>query len=238
MLLAVDTSTQWVGLALYDGVQVLGEMTWQTRNHHTVELAPAVQELLGRCGAKAGDLKALGVAIGPGSFTALRIGLALAKGIALALRIPLAGVPTLDVLAAPVPVQALPLAAVLQAGRGRLAVGMYAAHGPKWRAQGEPQVMSAEALAQQITEPTLVCGELAPNERALLEKKCKLALVLSPAHSLRRPSFLAELAWNRWKAGLADDAVALSPIYLRAPDIPADEPVSAPAASGTQGARA
>src|SRR5512138_2408534 len=99
MLLAVDTSTTWIGLALYDGMRVLGEMTWQSKNHHTVELSPGINELLNRCGVTTANLGALGVAIGPGSFTSLRIGLAMVKGMALALRIPVVGVPTLDVLA-------------------------------------------------------------------------------------------------------------------------------------------
>jgi len=50
MLLAVDTSTAQVGLAVFDGAQVLGEMTWRSKQHHTVELAPAVAELMRRSG--------------------------------------------------------------------------------------------------------------------------------------------------------------------------------------------
>ena len=63
MLLAVDTSTSWIGLALYDGSHVLGEMTWQSRSHHTVELSPGVNELLQRCGVETTELQALGVAL-------------------------------------------------------------------------------------------------------------------------------------------------------------------------------
>ena len=100
MLLALDTSTQWIGLALYDGTQVFGEEIWQTHNHHTVEIAPAVQRLMGRCAVLPSALEGIGVALGPGSFTSLRIGLAVAKGMALALHLPVAGIPSLDVLAA------------------------------------------------------------------------------------------------------------------------------------------
>ncbi len=61
MLLAIDSSTQRVGLALYDGAQVAGEMVWTSQNHHTVELAPAVDELLRRCGVKPDELTCLAV---------------------------------------------------------------------------------------------------------------------------------------------------------------------------------
>src|SRR5512133_429109 len=103
MLLAIDTSTQVMGIALYDDPMVVGEMQWTSANHHTVELTTAVDLLMKRCGVKPSDLTLLVVALGPGTFTGLRIGLAFAKGLALSLRIPLIGVPTFDFLAASQP---------------------------------------------------------------------------------------------------------------------------------------
>ncbi|HZU86036.1 MAG TPA: tRNA (adenosine(37)-N6)-threonylcarbamoyltransferase complex dimerization subunit type 1 TsaB, partial [Anaerolineaceae bacterium] len=137
MLLAVDTSTQTIGLAIYNGWQVVCESIWQSRNHHTVEVAPAMHELMQHSGIKPGALQALAVASGPGSFTSLRIGMALIKGMALALHLPVVSLPTLDILAAGQPAQDLPMAAVLQAGRGRLAVGWYHNNGETWESQGK-----------------------------------------------------------------------------------------------------
>lgn len=214
MLLALDTSTQTVGLALYNGSQVIGESIWQTRGHHTVEVAPALAELFTRCGIKPSDLEAIGVALGPGSFTSLRIGLAIAKGLAMAVRIPLIGIPTLNILAAAQPISEHPLAAVLAAGRGRLAVGWYQAGKHGWESSGSVQVTTAEELAESIQEPTLVCGELTAAERQLLARRRKIILLASPALSLRRPSYLAELAWKRFKAGKTDEVISLAPIYL------------------------
>lgn len=214
MLLAVDTSTSWIGLALYDGVRVLGEVTWQSKNHHTVELSPGIHELMERCDVKTADLQALGVALGPGSFTALRIGLSVVKGMALVLRVPVIGVPTLDALVAAQPVQTAQLAAILQAGRGRLALVWYDAVDGRWQPRGEPQITTAEALVLQLNKPTQVVGEMSASERQVLSRRRKNAIMASPAQSLRRPSFLAELAWERWRAGQVDDVVSLSPIYL------------------------
>lgn len=215
MLLALDTSTQTVGIALYDGAQIIAETIWQTHAHHTVEVAPAINSLLERCHIKTTEIEALGVALGPGSFTGLRIGLSVAKGLALALRIPLIGIPTLDFLAAAQPVQDLPLAAVLAAGRGRIAVGWFSAGRHGWEQKGEPVVTTAEALYEQIEEPTLVCGELTAADRQLLSKKRRSILLASPAMSLRRPSYLSELAWKRWRAGKVDDSISLAPLYLQ-----------------------
>lgn len=214
MLLAVDTSTQWIGLALYDGDRVLGEIGWMTRGHHTVELAPSVARLLEQVGVSAGQIECLGVALGPGSFTGLRIGLALVKGMALALRVPVVGVPTLDFLAAAQPVSELPMAAVLQAGRGRLALVWYRVERGHWKAQSEPVIITAEELAAQIKSPTLVVGELSSAERQVFARMRRVALLASPAQCARRPSFLAELAWRRWKGGQVDEVNSLAPIYL------------------------
>ncbi len=214
MLLALDTSTQYAGIALYEGAQVIGESVWRTQNHHTVEVAPALQDLMNRCGVRTSDLKAIGVALGPGSFTSLRIGLAIAKGLALAAKIPLIGIPTFEILAAAQPVQDLPLAVTLQAGRGRLAVGWFQPKGNRWDRQSEPLVMSVDELAQSIESPTLVCGELSAAERVTLARKRRLVVLASAAASLRRPSYLAELAWKRWRSNKVDDPISLAPIYL------------------------
>jgi tRNA threonylcarbamoyladenosine biosynthesis protein TsaB len=221
VLLALDTSTRVMGLALYTGSNLLCEVTWACGDHHTVELAPAIAEALKRCGVNSSALKVLGVATGPGSFTGVRIGLALAKGLALAQHIPLVGIPTLDILAASQPVQDIQLAAVLQAGRGRLAVGWYRVVAGAWQTQGNLEVLDAPALAERIQQPTQVCGELTEEERQILGRKRKLVVLPSPAQSLRRAGFLAELAWRRWQAGQVDDPVSLAPIYLHiGPPIP------------------
>jgi tRNA threonylcarbamoyladenosine biosynthesis protein TsaB len=221
LLLAIDTSTQWIGLALYDGTQVAAEMLWLARGRHTVEMAPAIQELLRRSAVEPRQLGALAVALGPGSFTSLRIGLALVKGMALALHLPVVSLPTLDILAAGQPIQDYPMAAILQAGRGRLAVGWYRANGNTWESQGKAEVVTIQQLSTRIHHPTLVCGELNADERQLLARKRRNVLLASPAQCTRRPGVLAELAWKRWQEGHIEDPVALSPIYLHvAEEIP------------------
>ncbi|MQC26809.1 MAG: tRNA (adenosine(37)-N6)-threonylcarbamoyltransferase complex dimerization subunit type 1 TsaB [Chloroflexi bacterium] len=214
-LLALDTSTRAMGLALYDGVQVLYESIWQTQNYHTVELAPAIQKALLQSGVSVVDLQALAIAIGPGSYTGLRIGLALSKGLSFARRLPLIPIPTLDVIAAGQPIGKVPLAALLQAGRGRLAVGMYAAKDERWRSQGEASLKTLEEFATSISEPTLICGELGEEEYRVLGRKRKNALIASPAHNVRRPSLLAELAWERFETGEFASKAGLGPSYLQ-----------------------
>jgi len=142
------------------------------------------------------------------------VGLAFAKGLALARRIPLVGVPTLDVAAASIPLAEWRLAAVLQAGRGRLAVGWYRPSKNGWQAEGPAAVMTAEELERKIRKPTIVCGELTADERQLLARRFKNVSLASPAQCLRRPGILAEIAWARWQAGQTDAPASLTPIYL------------------------
>ena len=212
MLLAVDTSTVQVGLALYDGAQVFAEYSWRSNRRHTVELAPAISDLLARCGLTMNDIHALGVALGPGSFTSLRVGLALVKGLALSKMIPLIGIPTLDILAHAQPASKHPLICAIQAGRGRFAVGVYKSSRKGWQAQGPARVVRLEALKDEIESPSILCGEFTAEEiQKIKNENIHLA---SPAQSVRRPAVLAELAWARWQAGETDDEASLAPIYL------------------------
>jgi len=229
MLLAVDTSTAQTGLALYDGNQVLGEMVWQSKLFHTQELAPALAELFARTSSKITAVEALGVAVGPGSFTSLRVGLAFVKGLCLARHLPVIGIPTLDIVAAAQPggtksekgtTKPVPLAAVLQAGRGRLAIAWYRASKDGWKpaalrnSAAHLTLTDIDSFADSIKSPTLVCGELTADERQRLARKRKNVILASPAASTRRPGILAELAWERWQAGATDNPATLAPIYL------------------------
>ena len=214
MLLAVDTSTAQIGIALYDGSQVLAESVWIGRQHHTTQLAPALAGLLSRTGVSMDMVSALGVALGPGSFTSLRVGLALVKGIALARKLPVIGISTMDVIAVAQPLSKIPLAVVLQAGRGKLALGFYKSSKIGWQAQGPARVVTVDALADEIESPTIIAGELSAEERQRLARKKVNIKLASPAQCVRRPAVLAELAWARWQAGEVDDAASLAPAYL------------------------
>jgi tRNA threonylcarbamoyladenosine biosynthesis protein TsaB len=222
MLLAIDTSTAQIALALHDGTQVVAESIWYTHQHHTGELAPALADLLHRTGVTMQEIQAIGVATGPGSFTALRVGLAFVKGLALSRKLAVIGIPTLDILAAGQVPAKLPLAAILQAGRGRIALGWYMASGPAehakqpvWKSQGAAEVTTVEKLANLVDRPTLVAGELTGAERQRLARKKVNVVLASPSACVRRPSILAELAWTRLQSGAADELAALAPVYLQ-----------------------
>jgi len=219
MLLAVDTSTTQVGLALYNENEVIAEMMWTSKQHHTSQLASALSDLMKRCNVTMDKVEVLGVAIGPGSFTSLRVGLSLVKGIAFARNIPVVGIPTLDVIASAQPLDKKPLISVLQAGRTRLAFGLYQSDKKQWQAQGKIRSGSVDELLSQIEESTIIAGELTSEQRKKISKH-KKALLASPANCVKRPAVLAELAWARFQKNDVDDVATLAPIYLHVAGTP------------------
>jgi tRNA threonylcarbamoyladenosine biosynthesis protein TsaB len=215
LLIAIDTATRWAGVALYDGETVRAEATWQSRNNHSVELMPALDRMLAQQGVKAEHLAAVAVASGPGSFTGLRIGMSVAKGLAQAQGIPILGIPTLDILTVPHNEQRRPVWAIIQAGRGRLCAAYYRRRSGRWRMDGDLHLTTVEDLAPLVAGRCLVCGELSQAEQAYLAAQSEADVVFaSPALTMRRPACLAELGWERFERGEADDLATLAPTYL------------------------
>jgi len=214
MLLALDTSTQHIGIALHDGHSILSECTWVGSRRQSVELAPEVALTLRRAGITPRALSGVAVAIGPGSFTGLRIGVALAKGLSLAHNLPLVGVPTLDILAWGQPRRDEPMLAILHAGRGRIAGVWYKWKASGWQATTEPDVMTWSELRDRLESPTYVCGELDEDGREALANHARAKLA-PPALCVRRPGVLAEIAWHKIRSGWDVHPAQVVPVYLR-----------------------
>lgn len=218
MILAIDTATKWTGLALYDGRTLLAETGWHSTNTHTVELAPSVAELLRRTGIQATDLAAVAVAIGPGSYTGLRIGLGFAKGLSLANQTRLIGVPTLDIVAASQSYSEGQLVAIAEAGRSRVCAGLYQWRGKKgWQSQEQPIIDTWQILLDSLEGPTIFAGEINPAAAKLIRAAGKSFQIANAMNSARRAGYLAEIGWQRLRRGWVDDPATLAPIYLRDP---------------------
>ncbi|HEX9015528.1 MAG TPA: tRNA (adenosine(37)-N6)-threonylcarbamoyltransferase complex dimerization subunit type 1 TsaB [Chloroflexota bacterium] len=214
MLLAIDTSTAIAGLALYDG-SVSAELTWHSGRNHSVELMPQTERLLDLRGLDPSAIEAVAVATGPGSYTGLRVGISAAKALCLALGVPVVGIPTLDVLAEPHRLNAIPVRAVLDAGRKRYATALYATVDGRFRRIGEVEGKRMAEIIAGLEGDTLLCGDLAECAGADLPDRVKIA---SPASSLRRASFLAEMAWREYSEGRATAPEQVEAFYLNRED--------------------
>ncbi len=211
-LLAIDSSTPITGLALYDG-ETCSELIWNAGRNQTTSLIAEMTHLLDLRGLELRDIGAIAVAIGPGSFSGLRVGLSIAKGICYGLRLPLLGVGTLDVAAYPHVGTRSPIRAFVRAGRGRAVFADYRHHNGRWVRTSDLRNEPLENLAAELAEPTIIVGDLPAN---LVEKLSfeSLALIPEPALRMRRPSCLAEIGYHRWRNGESDSIEALEPIYV------------------------
>lgn len=209
VLLALDTSTDRAAIGLKQG-DSCAELCWPAGRSQTTSLLTAIDWLLGINGLSTDEVAAVAVATGPGTFTGLRVGMSLAKGLVLAKDIPLIGIPTLDVTAFPYRSVGVSVVATLPAGRGRVV----------WAVSEEGGVLSAPVnstipeLVEMLTAhpDLLVIGEMLPEHRDLVAETHRKIEPVSL--SARRPAVLAELAWDLWQSGDVDDATLLEPTYV------------------------
>lgn len=217
MELAIDTSNEIAGLALSKKGKVLAELTWIAGRNHTQELIPSLLRLLEQARAQLQDLKGIIVARGPGSFSGVRVGISLAKGLAFALNIPLVGVSTLEALAFPYARLGLPVCPLLKFGQ-KFAMALFQLRDDKLVTLVEEQVVEPAEISSRITGEVILCGEMEPELVTLLRQELgEKARFLSSR--LRRPGYLCELGWQRLRAGEKDDLATLQPLYLQKPSI-------------------
>ena len=143
LLLAIDTATSAGSVAVSAGDSILALRTFQAPREHSRRLFPEIDRALGDAGGQRGQIGAVAVTIGPGSFTGLRIGLSAAKGLCMALEAPLVGLSTLEVLAARVPWCRLPVCVALAARREEVYTAAFDT------SRGRPRPLSPERVADR-----------------------------------------------------------------------------------------
>ncbi len=195
-LLAIDTSTERAGIA-FGAESTVVSHSWPASRAQTTTVLPEVDHMIAAAGKSPANIAGLVVAIGPGTFTGLRVGLAIAKGIVAAREVPLVGIPTLDIVFASHPDK--DFVAVLPAGRGRVV----------WQERDQPPTNSTvDELIAQIGGRTLI-GELGQDQEAAV-KAAGIDVINEP----RDPEVLLAIGARRIAAGDLDDAVTLEPTYL------------------------
>ncbi|MGC9468796.1 MAG: tRNA (adenosine(37)-N6)-threonylcarbamoyltransferase complex dimerization subunit type 1 TsaB [Anaerolineae bacterium] len=215
MLLAIDTATHRASIALHDGAVLRAECTWESVNRHTVTLLPRIVELLASSDLSATDLTAIGICIGPGSYTGVRIGVSVAKGLASARKLPMVGVSTLDILAEAQPQSLHPMYAILAAGRKRLGYARYRWREDGWQAETGVQIVDWRQFTESLELPAVVVGEIGSVGKEALRPLFGRVEIPSPAQHLRRAGYLADIAWRRLRANQVDAPSALLPLYAR-----------------------
>lgn len=214
-ILAIDSSTEQAGLCIDDGERVT-ELSWAAGRTQTVTLLGQIHHLLGLHGVTTPEIGAIVVATGPGTFTGLRVGISVAKGLVLGLGVPLIGVPTLLAAALPSIDTGRLVVPVVAAGRGRLVWAIYGDASGSWEPRVPPRNGTIEELAVDLrgqTDAVLVTGEV-DDDQVLLLAELPGVNVTTSALAGRRPAAFATLGRQKLEAGDVDDPIRLEPTYL------------------------
>ncbi|HET8577455.1 MAG TPA: tRNA (adenosine(37)-N6)-threonylcarbamoyltransferase complex dimerization subunit type 1 TsaB [Methylomirabilota bacterium] len=214
-MLALETATLAGGAALLDGERVVGQSVLNIALTHSERLMAVVDRLLQDCGWEVKELDGLAVSVGPGSFTGLRVGVATAQGLALALDIPVAPVPTLDAMAATLPFAEWPVCPLLDARKGEVYLSLYRWTGEGMKREWDYLALSPEAAVERLAVPVIVLGDGVPACRPFLARLGPGVRIASPAHSLPSPAVVGELGRMILESGRGVPGEALAPLYLR-----------------------
>ena len=207
-VLAIDTSGLAGGVALVEGERTVAEYAFDMRLTYSERLLPAIDRVMADAGWVPSDLTGLAVAVGPGSFTGLRVGVSAVKGLALALACPVAAVPTLDALAAGLAGSALPVCAVLRARRHEVYASLYRWDGASMRREWEYEALSPRELAERFREPVTLIGDGA------MAVASPLARVAPPWQHRTTAAVVGHLGVQRLRAAESVCADDLVPLYV------------------------
>ena len=216
-ILAIDTSTRVGSIAVVEGPLLKAQQILNIRATHNQRLLPGIERILADAGWSLDDLDGFAVSLGPGSFTGLRIGLSVVKGLAWATGKPLATVPTLDALAANVSFVPHKICPILDARKGEIYTALY-----RQGAEGIPlrltsyMAIKPEELIALVSETTVIIGDGLLSYGDYLKRELGNRLVLAPPHlSVIHASCVAWLAWHKLRSGESDDVSSCTPLYVR-----------------------
>src|SRR5262245_42119508 len=214
-VLALETSTLAGGVALCEKDRVVGSTLLDVALTHSERLMSMVDRLLQDCRWTLAEVEGLAVSIGPGSFTGLRVGAATAKGLALALGLPVAAVPTLDALAANLPFADPPVCPLLDARKGEVYAGLYRWTGDAMERISDYMALPPKEVAAWLPTRVIVLGDGVPACRPYLERLGDGVCVAPAAQSVPSAAVVALIGHAMLTSGAGVSGDALEPLYLR-----------------------
>jgi tRNA threonylcarbamoyladenosine biosynthesis protein TsaB len=217
LVLGIETATATASVGVVDGERVLAERTLGMMRSHAVSILPLIDETLHQAGVVLRDLRAVAVSIGPGSFTGLRIGLSVAKGLVLTCGLGIVAVPTLEALAQAAAADGAIVCPVLDARRGEVYTAAFRRRAGRLECLREATVANLSDLAQYVPSPCQVVGDLIESRgeflRQCLGPGVDLITDIAPSGAV-----IARMGARRIEIAGPDDPVGLEPAYLQAPD--------------------
>ncbi len=220
-ILTIDTSTTLASVALTSGERVVAESLFTCDRTLSARLMPETERLLALGGLSAGDIDLFAAAIGPGSFTGVRCGVATVQGLSLATGRPCVGFSTLAMLAMNFPFSALPLCALLDARKGEVYAGLYDCSAPIPCPLIKDCVIAPERLLDRLAvaadTAVIFAGEGAVRYHDAIAARMAEQAIFAPfPHNSGRAANAALLALDAFRRGQACEPSRLLPVYLRA----------------------
>ncbi|MCR5283192.1 MAG: tRNA (adenosine(37)-N6)-threonylcarbamoyltransferase complex dimerization subunit type 1 TsaB [Lachnospiraceae bacterium] len=219
-LAAIESSSLVASVALLEDDVLVAEYTTCYQKTHSQTLLPMMEQIFAMTGAEPESLDCIAISSGPGSFTGLRIGSATAKGLGLALDIPLVEVPTLEAMAYQLYGNRDLICPMMDARRGQVYTGVYTfTQDNAFICVKEPMAAAAEEILAFLNargQRVILLGDGVPVHKELIEKSLTVPFSFAPAFCMRqRAAAVAQLGANYYREGRAIPSDQHAPSYYR-----------------------
>ncbi len=219
-LVVIDTSTRFAGVSVANDAGDRATRSWRSTQNHGRELMPAIVESLAELSLTPVDITHVAVALGPGGFSAVRVGISVALGLVIANHLPVLGISTHEIEAEPHEASAgadTPLYSLIPAGRNEIS---WTRHSTGGQTESKTGIAAPEQLAQQLEAGALLCGEACDLMAGLVEA----SRFRGHEAPTRDSNSILDMAIRKFESGLSTPYEELRPIYARPPSITKPKP--------------
>lgn len=217
-ILGIDTSTMAASVAVIEDNQLVCEYTINTKKTHSQKLMPMIENMLKESDLNINDIDLIGICVGPGSFTGLRIGMATAKAIAHVNNIPIVGVTSLEMLAANMNLCDKKICSILDAQRNQVYTAKFEYIGNRLVQINDTDVLEIDKLINEISsseDDYILIGEAVYKYEKKL-KDIENISIPSPSHNVTKASSLCSIALEKYNQGEnIESCYTINPMYIR-----------------------
>ena len=217
-ILGIDTSTMAANVAVLEDDKLICEYTINTKKTHSQKLMPMIENMLNISDIEIRDINAIGICVGPGSFTGLRIGMATAKAMAHVHNIPLVGINSLEILGSNIELSNKKICAILDAQRNQVYTCRYIFEGNKSKALEEISIKPIDDLLEELqatNEEWVIVGEAVYKYKEKIEAISNITIA-SPSNHITKASSLCDLAKDKLEQNIdIHNCYDINPMYIR-----------------------
>jgi len=217
IVLGIDTSDYANAIGVVDSKSVLANFTFEARSDSLERIIADIAFTLSSAGLTLEDVQGIGVGLGPGSWTGIRVGVTVAKILAFSSDKPVAGIPTLEALAYAAHDEAGLISSIISVGAGdSVYAACYIPKDDNIIQLGEYYVGDLPGLTSMIDKPAVLVGPEAEKYSLAISRGLdKTGISLKAVMATPDGAIIARLASGRMESGNSDDALALTPLYLK-----------------------